>query len=159
PTAALQKFLTDSCKVLPHRAVLVIEADGAAGSGPRRRWPHFGSPSILLSARSFPMTTQSWIHHLFARKPRTVRKAPARCRPAVEALEARLAPATYDVPSLADDGSAGTLRWAINQANATPSQASTINLDVTSFAMGHPTIQLSGSQLPMIQCPLTIWGD
>jgi hypothetical protein len=33
------------------------------------------------------MTTRTWIRRLFARKPRTVRKAPARCRPAVEALE------------------------------------------------------------------------
>src|SRR5579884_1835279 len=35
------------------------------------------------------MITRSWIRRLFDRKPRTVRKAPARRRPAVEALEDR----------------------------------------------------------------------
>src|SRR5262249_9149308 len=39
------------------------------------------------------MTTRSWIRHVFARTPRTVRKAPARCRLAVEALEDRVIPA------------------------------------------------------------------
>jgi hypothetical protein len=49
------------------------------------------------------MISRSWIRHLFARKPRTVRKAPARCRPAVEALEPRMAPATaITVSSTAD---------------------------------------------------------
>ena len=39
------------------------------------------------------MTTRSWIRQLFAaRAPRTIRKAAVRCRPAVEALETRLAP-------------------------------------------------------------------
>ncbi|HMF14341.1 MAG TPA: VCBS repeat-containing protein, partial [Gemmataceae bacterium] len=40
------------------------------------------------------MTTRSWIRKLFSRTPRTIRKAPARCRPGVEALECRLTP-TY----------------------------------------------------------------
>ena len=35
------------------------------------------------------MTSRSWIGKLFARTPRPTRKAPARCRPAVEALEDR----------------------------------------------------------------------
>src|SRR5262245_3912773 len=42
------------------------------------------------------MTPPSWIRKLFARTPRTVRKAPAR-RPALEALEDRLTPATLAV--------------------------------------------------------------
>src|SRR5262245_53172668 len=39
------------------------------------------------------MMPRSWIRKLFFRTPRTVRKAPARCRPAVESLEDRLTPA------------------------------------------------------------------
>jgi hypothetical protein len=39
------------------------------------------------------MTSRSWLRRLFARTPRTVRKAPARFRPRLEALEDRLAPA------------------------------------------------------------------
>jgi hypothetical protein len=40
------------------------------------------------------MTPRSWIRQLFARTPRAIRKAPARCRPALEALEDRLTPAS-----------------------------------------------------------------
>src|SRR5262245_32780056 len=40
------------------------------------------------------MTLRSWIRQLFARPAtRPIRKAPARCRPALEALEDRLTPA------------------------------------------------------------------
>ena len=39
------------------------------------------------------MTTRSWVRSLFARQPRTIRKAPARFRPCLEGLEDRLAPA------------------------------------------------------------------
>jgi len=39
------------------------------------------------------MTVRSWIRSLFARPPCTIRKAPARFRPAVEALEDRTLPA------------------------------------------------------------------
>ena len=46
------------------------------------------------------MTARSWIRKLFARTPRTVRKAPARCRPAVEALEDRFLPAVTFVPAV-----------------------------------------------------------
>jgi hypothetical protein len=42
------------------------------------------------------MTPRSWIRKLFARKPRTVRKAPLRRRPGVEVLEDRLVPAVVD---------------------------------------------------------------
>ena len=38
------------------------------------------------------MTTHSWIRRLFARTPRTPRKAATRYRLGVEALETRLAP-------------------------------------------------------------------
>src|SRR5262245_5073731 len=39
------------------------------------------------------MAPRSWIRSLFARAPRAARKAAARCRPAVEALEDRALPA------------------------------------------------------------------
>ena len=41
------------------------------------------------------MTARSWFRKLFARTPRTIRKAPVRCRPVLEAPEDRLAPAAY----------------------------------------------------------------
>jgi hypothetical protein len=75
------------------------------------------------------MTTRSWIRQLFARPPRTPRKAPARCRPTVEALEGRLVPATYVVTNTLDGG-AGSLRAAIDAANASAGVADTIVFDL-----------------------------
>jgi hypothetical protein len=43
-----------------------------------------------------------------------------RLRPSVIALEERALLATLGVGSTADDGSFGTLRWAIGQANGNP---------------------------------------
>ena len=62
------------------------------------------------------MTSRSWFRSLFARP----KSSPVRRRPRLEALEDRLVPAAYHVTSLLDDGSAGTLRDAITQANANP---------------------------------------
>jgi hypothetical protein len=88
------------------------------------------------------MTLRSWSRNLFARPvTRPIRKAVARFRPRVEALEARLTPTTFHVTSLLDDGSAGTLRAAINQANANPG-ADTIDFQVSG------TISLKGGNLP-----------
>src|SRR5262249_62133338 len=53
--------------------------------------PLYGRPHHF--GRRFPMTTRSWIRRLFARTPRTIRKAPARFRPRLELLEDRLTPA------------------------------------------------------------------
>src|SRR6516165_56948 len=67
------------------------------------------------------MTSRTWIRRLFTRKPLTVRKAPARRRPAVETLEGRLAPATLTVNTLDDnttDTSVLTLREAITLVNS-----------------------------------------
>jgi len=62
------------------------------------------------------VTKRTWLYSLVARpKP-----SPARRRLRLEALEVRLASEAYHVTSLLDDGSAGTLRRAINQANTTP---------------------------------------
>jgi hypothetical protein len=81
------------------------------------------------------MTVYSWIRKLFARPlTRPVRRAPARGRLAVEALEAREVPATFNVtngidPGTRSDGTttAGTLSWALAQAN-TQAGPHTINI-------------------------------
>jgi uncharacterized repeat protein (TIGR01451 family) len=62
------------------------------------------------------VTTRSWIRKLFARQPRTIRKAPARCRPRLEALEDRLAPAVTDItPGHTETFT--TIQQAVNFAN------------------------------------------
>src|SRR5262245_54341988 len=47
------------------------------------------------------MATRSWIRNMFAsRTPRTIRKAPAGCRPSVEALEDRALPSVNFAPAV-----------------------------------------------------------
>src|SRR5262245_4172433 len=97
------------------------------------------------------MAVRSWIRKLFSsRTPRTLRKAPARCQPSLEALEDRLVPTTFTVSRLADDTLAGSLRWAITQANAVPGDDN-INFTVTG------TVQLTGA-LPDLKSNLAIQG-
>jgi hypothetical protein len=67
-------------------------------------------------------------------------------RPFLECLEDRLVPSTYTVTSTADDGSAGTLGWAINQSNSSAGP-NLIDFDIP--AAGIQTISL-GSALPQI---------
>src|SRR6516162_5523241 len=99
------------------------------------------------------MPMRSWIRHLFARPvTRPFRKAPFRARPTLEVLEDRWVPSTtkplfpvptpiaqgttngstadpmWTVTSTADDGSVGTLRWAVGKANADGGNE-TINFD------------------------------
>ena len=60
----------------------------------------------------------------------------------IEGLEPRVFLSTYTVTSLADDGSAGTLRWAVQQANANPGP------DTINFTAGlSGTITLTSGQL------------
>src|SRR5262245_20431037 len=75
------------------------------------------------------MSPRSWIRKLFARTPRTVRQAPACRRPALEGLEDRLVPATYVVSNNLDAGD-GSLRAAIDAANASEGIADTIRFDL-----------------------------
>ena len=51
------------------------------------------------NSRKTPCRRTYWTRRLFARTPRTIRQAPARCRPRLETLEDRLAPATLMVNS------------------------------------------------------------
>src|SRR6516165_5437474 len=95
------------------------------------------------------MTTRSWIDKLFAFHPgqRTNRRGPRRARLGLEALEDRRVPSTFTVNNLLDDGSVGSLRWAVGQANSNPGN-NTINFDKTVFKTPQ-TITLSGSQLEL----------
>jgi hypothetical protein len=70
-----------------------------------------------------------------------------RVRPQLLELEERRLLATFMVTSAADDGSAGTLRSAFAEVNATPG-SNTIEFDPTVFASPQ-TITLSASQLEL----------
>ncbi len=76
-------------------------------------------------------------------------------RPAVEPLEARIAPATLHVISLLDDLSGGTLREAIIAANLDPATADTIVFDPG--VTGSIDIDPAKNGIP-IAGPLTIKG-
>src|SRR5215471_16752782 len=93
------------------------------------------------------MTMRSWIRKLFARPvAQPLRKRPHRARLAVEALEQRWAP-SFTVTNLLDNGSVGSLRWAVGQANMTGGDE-TIDFDPIVF--GTPqSITLSGTQLEL----------
>ena len=130
------------------------------------------------------MNTLSRNRRLFARTSRTDKTSALRRRRAtllnLEYLEDRLTPATFTLTSLLDDGTIGTLRDAINQANANHEINKIIippSLDIgptfeivhIKDALGnitdvlkevdHNIIALTGSQLPTITSTLTIVGD
>ncbi len=77
---------------------------------------------------------------------RPTRTEPYRAR-LLEVLEDRWVPSTFTVPNTLDDGSVGTLRWAVGQANATAG-ADTINFDSGVFNTPQ-TITLTGTQLEL----------
>jgi hypothetical protein len=106
------------------------------------------------------MTRRSWIRKLFARTPRTVRKAPARFRPRFEALEDRVTPSAFYVTNSNDDLNPGSLRWAITQANANPGADTIDNWQNFGgfIAMHQIDLTLNGSQLPAITGDLSIVG-
>ena len=83
------------------------------------------------------MFTQSWIRNLFARPTRTVRKAPARRRPALEALEDRMVLSTFTPTTFADGGTgSGSLRAAIIAANGdSGTDTDTIELQSGTYAL------------------------
>jgi hypothetical protein len=91
---------------------------------------------------------RSWMRQLFTRPvTRTIRNVPDRARPAMEVLEDRCVPSTFTVNSLLDNGSVGTLRWAVGQADSTAGP-NTINFAPTVFASAQ-TISLSLGQLEL----------
>jgi hypothetical protein len=91
---------------------------------------------------------------------------PSRTRPAlrrrcasaglcIDFLEARILPSIFTVTNTLDDGSARSLRWAINQANADTAALATINFNIAPSGM--QTIRV-GSALPTITHPVVIDG-
>jgi hypothetical protein len=117
------------------------------------------------------MSFTSWIRSLTSRLVPTGRANARRrrghgpihrLRPCLEALEDRTAPAIFTVTSTLDDGSSGTLRWAINQANADTDPTSLINFNIASS--GVQTIQVGSSGayadqgLPALTHPTVIDG-
>src|SRR5262249_28911873 len=86
---------------------------------------------------------------------RPLRKVPHRARLGVEALEDRVVPATtFTVLNTLDDGSAGSLRWAVGQANSTAGADTIAFNDGTSpgtnFHDGtQHTITLTGGELAL----------
>jgi parallel beta-helix repeat protein len=73
----------------------------------------------------------------------------------LEKLEDRTVPSVFTVTNTLDDGSTGSLRWAINQTYADADPLSTINFNIASSGM--QTIQVM-SALPTISHPVTING-
>src|SRR5262249_42976428 len=106
------------------------------------------------------MDLRSWARRLFAPASRAARRA-ARPRPRLQALQDRPTPATLTVTNPLDDGSQGSLRWAITQANSNPG-ADTIDTYETPPALStiprHLDLTLGGTQLPTITGDLTVLG-
>ena len=90
--------------------------------------------------------------YITARDQRTGRRGTVetrkrrRMRPTLMALEDRKLLSTFTVTSTLDDGSDGTLRWAITQANL--GGDNTIDFDSTVFSTPQ-TISLAGTQLEL----------
>src|SRR4051794_7127556 len=90
-----------------------------------------------------PNRSRRWLNALWAEGPkppwrRSARRPPLLC---LERLEDRLAPSVFAVTNTLDDGSPGSLRWAINQVNAdaaaTPAAPDTINFNIPWGAAKH----------------------
>src|SRR5262249_28267845 len=72
---------------------------------------------------------------------------PSRIRLSVEAMEGRVVPATFTVVNTLDDGSVGSLRWAVDQANTNLGD-DLIDFDSKAFKSAK-TITLGGTQLEL----------
>src|SRR5258708_5339625 len=101
---------------------------------------------------SWLRTLKSRAHPQF-RSARRLRRTPAKL--CLELLEDRSLLSTFTVINTLDDGTAGSLRWAITQANADAAALSTINFNIAPSGM--QTIYLN-SALPVITHPVIIDG-
>jgi parallel beta-helix repeat protein len=91
----------------------------------------FLSPDTLVNGKSSARHSLTAVFNLFGRKPKNRRRRPAGLKGSslsFECLERRELMATFAVTSTADSG-AGTLRWAIEQANASTG-ADTVSFDI-----------------------------
>ncbi len=79
-----------------------------------------------------------------------------RYRPELQALEQRRLPSTFTVTSVADDGSNGTLRWAVLSADSAGG-SNTVTFDPTVFDTPR-TIALAGGELILTSGTITIDG-
>ena len=98
------------------------------------------------------MRIRSWTRKFFAphrhaggRTRYAASKASYQARLSLELLEERRVLSTFTVLNTLDDGSVGTLRWAVGQANSTAG-ADTIDFDSGAFNTAR-TINLTGTQL------------
>lgn len=104
----------------------------------------------------------SWVR-LFARRTVKNRKQFPEAKPSVDRLEDRWAPATLQVTNTLDDGSVGSLRWAVAQADNNPNgDTITINVSGTINLVNGPLYLTDGAQTA-IQGPganlLTVSGN
>jgi hypothetical protein len=84
---------------------------------------------------------------------------PRSIRPTLETLESRDAPAVFPVFSPLDDGSVGTLRWAIQQVNASPDPTNTINFAIGAHGSTQTiTLNAALGSLPTLVHPALIDG-
>ena len=98
------------------------------------------------------MTTRSWIRKLFARTPRTVGKAAARCRPTLQTLEDRTLPSNV--------ATTGDLVAAIQSAN-TVAGATTITLTANTtfdFTSANNSTD-GGNAMPVVTGNVTLVGN
>jgi hypothetical protein len=94
------------------------------------------------------MTLSTWLHSLRAASRRA--KSQERClrqQLHLGVLEDRTVPSTFTVLNTLGDGSVGSLRWAISQANSHPG-ADSIDFDSGVFSTPR-TVTLSGTQLEL----------
>jgi hypothetical protein len=104
------------------------------------------------------MWFSSWLPNRIAKRPaerRAPNRRPARFRPRLESLDARDVPSTFTVTNSLYDGSPGSLRWAVGQANANAGD-DTITFDATAFQTPQ-TITLAEGELQITE-NLTIQG-
>src|SRR6516164_6490856 len=89
------------------------------------------------------MITRSWTRSLFARTPRTVRRAAARSRPALELLEDRLTPSTLGTTALLEGPAAGSASALVGASGAWSATANAPWLHTTATGTGDGLAALS----------------
>src|SRR6516165_10568598 len=116
----------------------------AAGEFFARTRASSARPSVSQTIKELPMLRASWKPRLFARTPQTLRKAPRRCRPQLEALEIRLTPAAPLVVTgaavIASSGTGATLNGTVILHGSTTTALFQYSTDPTFIPTGASTI-------------------